>query len=444
MAETYSYSLSNQDALVASERLYLSDDLADVHFVFTNNNIEEKIPAHKLILTVLSPVFRAMFFGPMKEKKDVLIVDSDADAFKEFLQFFYLRKVSLSMANMETVVRLADKYDIMMYVELACSKLQNIYFSGDEEPDKLNTANVCWGYQLAHYADYYPLLHECEDIIIGSTFEVLKTNAFLQVDQAILENILSLNVERQEMSIFYGVLRWATRACQANGMECTPINFRFQLGNCLKLIRFGQLDVPKFSKLVIEFPELLTADEFQDIVLMITDNDYKPKIFSRYVQHYKWNAEKVLNCQRNAKKVENEMIDCRGQQIILFTSNHAILLGGINCNLNPLCNFDLKVTITEVDAVKPKYIYRRIFEAKENNQLKIKLRKPVLIKPNVRYEIRLHIDKSLVADASNIQMWEPITELNGLQLTFHRNHSFAYDNALYGFISSLDVNLVET
>lgn len=89
--------------------LYLNEQLADVNFVFKNEAEVEKVPANKAILAALSPVFRAMFFGPMKEKGDVEMVDATADGFKEFLGFFYLDQVKLTIENIDEVIQLADK-----------------------------------------------------------------------------------------------------------------------------------------------------------------------------------------------------------------------------------------------------------------------------------------------------------------------------------------------
>ncbi|KAK9146761.1 hypothetical protein Sjap_006664 [Stephania japonica] len=51
----------------------------------------EIFPAHKLILAARSPVFRAQFFGPMKDKntKHVKVDDMDASVFKALLHFIY-------------------------------------------------------------------------------------------------------------------------------------------------------------------------------------------------------------------------------------------------------------------------------------------------------------------------------------------------------------------
>lgn len=431
---TESYTLSNEDAFATSERFYLSRDLADVHFIFNNNDIEEKIPAHKFILSVLSPVFKAMFFGPMKEGENVKMSDSNADGFKEFLQFFYLRNVSLSMANMEAVVHLADKYDIMKYVENVCSSLST---------DIITAENVCWVYQFAHYVEHYPLVKFCENYIIKWPQSVLSSDSFCKIDQEILEHILDLNFKCPELLLIQKTLRWAkVRSIERN------ITLKAQLDDCFKLFRFVRLRVSDFTKLAMDQPGLFAAEEFQDIMLMISQKNYNPHTFHRYNRYYDWNSARTLQCKRIAKKYENQIINCRGPQVVSFTSNRAFLLGEIHAQVC-LRNSNVKISIVDLgdlhSETSPRFVYRDVFEAQENFPVDIRLYKPVLIKPNILYEISLHIEKSFVSDVFNPQVWHSTIELdNGLRLTFHRNPSLPYDNASYGFISSLDVNLIET
>lgn len=95
--------------------LYLSEKAADVYLIFESG---ERIPAHKPLLVAASEVFDTMFFGSMPEKGDVKMVDVSADAFKEFLQFFYFNKVPLTIQNIGHVMYLGDKYDVAECMKL--------------------------------------------------------------------------------------------------------------------------------------------------------------------------------------------------------------------------------------------------------------------------------------------------------------------------------------
>lgn len=94
-------------------KLYLNAELSDFAFKFES----EKVPVHKCILANVSPVFRAMFSGPIKEKGDsVEIIDSNAEAFKEFLQFFYLDEAMLTKEHIQQVRLISLSYFLLTNV----------------------------------------------------------------------------------------------------------------------------------------------------------------------------------------------------------------------------------------------------------------------------------------------------------------------------------------
>lgn len=122
------------------KKLYLKDNRADVHFIFDSNDGEcIKMQAHKFLLMESSNVFCTMFNGSWKESDEIEIVDVSADGFREFLQFFYLDKVKLTVENVAEVMYLGDKYDVDKCLAICSKFLRKI----------LNETNICWGYKLA-------------------------------------------------------------------------------------------------------------------------------------------------------------------------------------------------------------------------------------------------------------------------------------------------------
>lgn len=90
-------------------RLFTEDDTKDVKF-----NIDDKeIHAHKFILVVRSPVFKALFATDMKEKQlgVIEIEDVSFEAFSAFLEFLYGEKYDSSDYAAE-LLYLADKYEV--------------------------------------------------------------------------------------------------------------------------------------------------------------------------------------------------------------------------------------------------------------------------------------------------------------------------------------------
>lgn len=114
----------------------------DIRFTFEKES--KIVSAHKDLLAVSSPVFNAMFNGELQEKGDVKIADAPAAAFREFLQFFYVDQVVLTMENIADVLNLAHKYDVTGGVRIVAKFLkENI------ETDKLLLAlHLALKYQL--------------------------------------------------------------------------------------------------------------------------------------------------------------------------------------------------------------------------------------------------------------------------------------------------------
>lgn len=64
-----------------------NNHLCDVQFHFVEEDPVVSLMAHKLVLSFRSPVFQAMFFGPMAgECSKIEITDVDSSAFAELLR----------------------------------------------------------------------------------------------------------------------------------------------------------------------------------------------------------------------------------------------------------------------------------------------------------------------------------------------------------------------
>ncbi|KAL3083669.1 hypothetical protein niasHT_036797 [Heterodera trifolii] len=82
---------------------------------------------------------------------------------------------------------------------------------------------------------------------------LIKSDAFLQIDQNLLYEILArdeLQI-REEISIWNAALRWADAKCRENGLECTAENRRAVLGPALFKIRFPLFSKEEFSEKIV-------------------------------------------------------------------------------------------------------------------------------------------------------------------------------------------------
>ncbi|CAI5439818.1 unnamed protein product [Caenorhabditis angaria] len=105
------------------EHNYFSDDhLSNITFIFKENEVTQKLYANKTYLALHSPVFRAMFSSNFTEQNAEQIVLADNfDEFHELLHVIYPTRKSITEENVESLIRLADKYRIAQ-VMLECER----------------------------------------------------------------------------------------------------------------------------------------------------------------------------------------------------------------------------------------------------------------------------------------------------------------------------------
>ena len=74
---------------------------------------DKEIMAHKFILASVSPVFKKMFYGVMKESNDIIPVkQTPADAFSLLIDYFYQVEISckeMTILELFELVNLAER-----------------------------------------------------------------------------------------------------------------------------------------------------------------------------------------------------------------------------------------------------------------------------------------------------------------------------------------------
>lgn len=150
-----------------------------------------------------------MFFGPTKENEVIEMGRADANAFKEFLQFFYLTKITLSVENIQAVVQYAIEFKIIEDMFKMCST----FIKG-----KVTKQNVVWSYQLATLVDNDELKQICERQIRTLSSNIFKSNILNNCNQEVIQNILQFDeLLCNEFDLFNACIEWAKSMCQKNG-----------------------------------------------------------------------------------------------------------------------------------------------------------------------------------------------------------------------------------
>ncbi|XP_055307615.1 BTB/POZ domain-containing protein 6-B-like [Sitodiplosis mosellana] len=389
---------SNSSLAKAIKSLYLSEEMADVHFVFKpNNGPSHRIPTHRNLLIATSEVFRVMFNGSWKEKHDVLIVDTSPSAFVEFLQFFYYDEVELTTENIGHVMNMGQKYDVAECLN-ACSRFLEYNMTNE---------NVCTAYELAILFNRSRLMEMCEMNIAVNTKEVFNSSSFLECQRQTLGHILELNsMSCSEADVFDACMAWVRAATKQDTLTTELI--RTQLSDSLYDIRFGTMAVNKFNAINAAYKTLFSSDEYLDITQTIISKKYESIYFNEKRRQYSWDTTlPIVRCKREFDEASELIHDIDEPISTTFYVNTTLLLRGIYCvemlrlqNWPQSLSEDLtgKLTVIETRGRLSTQEVSSIVYIDENIKLiagkntVISFTRPVIIRNGVKYTVQLDLN----------------------------------------------------
>ncbi|KAK3098208.1 hypothetical protein FSP39_017231 [Pinctada imbricata] len=248
--------------------LYNTEIMSDIHFLVGTLPNQQRIPAHKFILSVGSAVFDAQFNGPMATTEDVVeIPDVEPGAFLALLRFLYTDEVQICSDTVMTTLYTAKKYAVPS-LEKACVEFLKRNLSSDNAFLLLTQARLFDEPQLAAL---------CLETIDKNTTEALVADGFTDIDNDTLCVVLERDtLGIRECKLFAAVCRWAEAECRRKNLAPSPENQRSVLGRCLRLIRFPLMSVEEFAQGAAQ-SRLLEDREVVQLFLYFTVNP-KPQI----------------------------------------------------------------------------------------------------------------------------------------------------------------------
>lgn len=439
-------------------KMYMADDLADVHFTFPNSdsaahpvslasvsspiNLKttelEKVPAHKLILASLSPVFKARFYA--KGADIVNLADTNIGAFKEFLQIFYLPKIALTARNVEEVVRLAGRFNVLAYFDTCFTSIKN----------QLTAENMAWGYQLAMSLNNVSLKEFCERQIRSQAKDVLKSHAFTQCNSDVVKHILRLNrLECREIDIFNGCIAWAKTMCRKHGMDdANAKNLKDQLGASFYLLRFDLMEPEEFGNIMLNktIASLFTTDELTDIIRTKWTKEYRSEFFNQVprLPQSTQLAQNRLVCVR--KYESGPPCHYQEKESTWFSTDELVLLKTIyfdTIHNNSFAKETVEATmkIIEYNANilptknSPYKVHGTATYKIDNIANRITFAAPIVINPHNLYEIRLNI-KSNIHGFFHLSKYATEVKSENVTITFYQD-PLDEDSSRRGLVSQL-------
>ena len=247
---------TKKTVLERSRHMFNNPFMSDVKFSCEGS--DKKVFAHKYVLATSSAVFYAMFYGELAEKNSVHLSDTNEEGLQEFLRFLYTDECNLSTDNAVFVLYLAKKYIVPSLAQKCIEFLEA----------NLRVENAVTVLQQAIQFDENNLEKKCWDLIDLKTGDVVASDAFVDVNEATLAELLkreSLNVE--EVDLFKSVLKWSEAECSRKGIESNSKNKRAVIGNAIYQIRFASMTPQEFAQNASQ-SGILTPEE----VILFYDN----------------------------------------------------------------------------------------------------------------------------------------------------------------------------
>lgn len=247
------------DAASEAIKNLFTQDTADFRFHIINSDGGcDVIAVHKRLLAALSTVFGAMFSGNWNESTSVKLIDTSADAFNTFLEYFYCNRIKVNEGNVGEILYLACKYKISA-IKATCATYIMEHLSLTNVLDAINLATT---FELA------ALTKKCRAMIGANIKEIIASADFADCHWRVLYEILDGEaISCTEEELFDAAITWASVECTKQGLDVlSGKNLRSVLGNAYNLFRFEQMERGNFAKRLKIHKDMFSRDEVVSII----------------------------------------------------------------------------------------------------------------------------------------------------------------------------------
>lgn len=179
------------------------------------------LKCHKLILAAASPVFEAMFYGPIREKKqEIEILDISPDIFYDLLSYIYTGLVNFEKLSIEETIELyygAEKY---LLTDLISNCLVAI-------KRKLRFANILPALELSICMNLQGLLEICFNFfevccLNDPQYMVYLKRNYMHISKECIKTIIASTHDLKHLLWF--VLEWCQQECTELGLQKSDCN----------------------------------------------------------------------------------------------------------------------------------------------------------------------------------------------------------------------------
>lgn len=233
--------------------------LSDVKFLIGIGELE--FPAHSYILAITSPVFCNLFYNSKQKANIIRLPNIESINFRDFLKYIYTDEINITHRNVHELLFLAKKFQIT-HLRLLCgfTLRDQLWISGNDGiiADILSNRDVY---------EFGEIKNKFIEFILMNRYNVTQYLVMRYLESTDLKTILKSDCcNLKELQIFNIAMKWAASRCIREGLEITPKNKRFVLGDLFYEIRFRLMDEEDLEICLSENDGILTTNEIRDII----------------------------------------------------------------------------------------------------------------------------------------------------------------------------------
>ncbi|KAK7496097.1 hypothetical protein BaRGS_00012798 [Batillaria attramentaria] len=315
MATVPEFDWRENDDIVECNRHMLERQCAcDVHFLLGEAHARQG--AHKYMLISRSPVFYAMFCGPLHDSADgdVEVPDVEPAAFTQLLSYIYTGTAQLDAHNVLPILYTAKKYAISGLSRACLAFVESC----------LDVENACTVMEQAHVFSEQDFRSRVLELILRKGEEVLGCDDVEDLCHECLVHVVGAdNLICKEEQVWDTLDRWAGRECERRGLEQTDINKRIMLGPALYHARLPLLSPQVFVE-KIAARSLLSEEEKVDVMRHFL----VPTVRSAHFPSEPRKKEKHRRINRFEERAALAWNNKSGENAISFKTNLDIYIEG--------------------------------------------------------------------------------------------------------------------
>ncbi|XP_045762107.1 kelch-like protein 28 [Maniola jurtina] len=376
-------------------KLLVSSDWSDCSFSVCG----QKIKAHKLILGVSSPVFEAMFYGPLCTNDDILITDIEPTIFQLLLNYVYTDKLDInSIEEAYNMMYASRKYMLENLTEVCTAYIQS----------NMDIDNVITVLNYPDYIQDNQLVSSALKVFCQHADYLLKENK-RNITLTCMKKILNCNeMNISEKNLIKEVFEWTTHYCDQNSIKSDFQNRRDVLIKCglLKKLRLFTLSVADIEEIKTCQHNLLMNDEVEDLKQVVKSSGnvtnrvistFDTKIMPRHALKLHWYL-----CHRAPIRSESPIVIDPVYNSIVHTrvkANKSTFINSLNvqsrmapvfnaCNTNSYFEqFTISVTCESSKKIITTFNFKN--DIAYDSNIDVNFSKPLLFRKNLWYDISI-------------------------------------------------------